>query len=73
MNYRQTTNISHILEGNKIIDHPDEVGASPVSAAPIFILNLTPGFSGLGRDNCKTRRESFKFGDLVHLILEVLW
>ena len=26
----------------------------------IFILDLTPGFSGLGRDNCKTRRETFK-------------
>ena len=24
----------------------------------IFILNLTPGFNGLGKDNCKTRWES---------------
>ena len=37
----------------------------------IFILNLTSGFSGLDKDNCKMRRETFKFGDLVHLILEV--
>ena len=34
--------------------------------------NLTPGFNGSGKDNCKTRRDSFKFGDLVNLILEIL-
>ena len=38
----------------------------------IFILDLTPGFIGLGKDNCKTRRESFKFGYLMRLILEIL-
>ena len=37
----------------------------------IFILDLTPGSNGLGRDNCKTRRESFKFWGLVRLSLEV--
>ena len=25
----------------------------------IFILDLTPGFNGLGKENCKTRRETF--------------
>ena len=38
----------------------------------IIILDLTPGFNGLGKDNCKTRRESLKFCDLVWLILEIL-
>ena len=38
----------------------------------IFILNLTPGFNGLGKDNYKMRREAFKFWDLVCLILEIL-
>ena len=38
----------------------------------IFILNLTPGFNGLGKDNYKMRREAFKFWDLVRLILETL-
>ena len=38
----------------------------------IFILDLTPGFNGWGKDDCKTRRKSFKFGDLVRLILEIL-
>ena len=27
----------------------------------LFILDLIPGFNGLGKDNCKTRRESFKY------------
>ena len=38
----------------------------------IFILDLTPGFIGLDNDNCTTRRETFNFGDLVQLILEIL-
>ena len=38
----------------------------------IFILNLTPGFNGLGKDNYKMRREAFKFWDLVRLILGTL-
>ena len=33
-NYCKTSNISHTLEGNKIVDHSDVVGASPVGAAP---------------------------------------
>ena len=38
----------------------------------IFILNLTPGFNRLGKDNYKMRREAFQFSDLVRLILETL-
>ena len=38
----------------------------------IFILYLTPGFNRLGKDKWKTRRGSFKFCDLVRLILEIL-
>ena len=72
--YRQVSNISHTLAGNEIFYHSDVVGASPVDAAPttFFILVLTPGFNRLGKDKCKTRRESFKFWDLVRLILETL-
>ena len=32
--YRQVSNISHTLAANKIVDHSDVVGASPVGAAP---------------------------------------
>ena len=70
--YHQTSNISHTLVENKIVDHSDVVGASPVGCSNYtFILDLTPGFNGLGKDNCKTRWETFQFWDLVQLILEV--
>ena len=51
-----SSNINRILVGNKIADHSHMVVASP----GIFILDLTPGLNGLGRDNYKTRREIFK-------------
>ena len=36
--YRQTSHISHILVGNKIVDHSDIVGASPVAAGSVNSL-----------------------------------
>ena len=33
-NYHQTSNIRHTLVSNKIVDHSDVVGASPVGTAP---------------------------------------
>ena len=38
----------------------------------IFILHLTLGLNMLGKDNCKPRRETFRFWDLVRVILEIL-
>ena len=35
-------------------------------------LHLTRGFNILHIDNCKPRRETFKFWNLLHLILEIL-
>ena len=32
--YREVSNIRRILLANKIVDHSDVVGASPVGAAP---------------------------------------
>ena len=32
--YRETTNARRTLVGNKLVDHSDVVGASPVGAAP---------------------------------------
>ena len=66
--YRQTCNISRTLVGNKIVDHSD---ACRRCSNCIFIHDLTLGFNGLGKDNFKSRRETFKFWDLVLLILEV--
>ena len=37
----------------------------------IFILYSTPGFNRLGKDKCKARWISFRFWDLVRLILEI--
>ena len=50
--YRKTSNISRTLVGNKIVDHPDVVGASPVGAVP-----TTSSFSTwhlASRDSSKT-------------------
>ena len=33
-NYSQTSNKSHTLVGNKLVDHSDVVGASPVGTVP---------------------------------------
>ena len=52
--YRKISNISGTLVGNKIV----------------FILDLTSGFKGFGKDSRNTARESFKHWDLVRLILE---
>ena len=40
-NYCKTSNISHTLVGNKIVDNSDVVGASPDSAAPTTSSFLT--------------------------------
>ena len=68
--YRQVSNIIRILVGNDIFYHSDVVGASPVGAAPTTSPFSTENFNIA--DNCKTRRETFKFWDLVRLILEIL-
>ena len=63
--YRKFSNIRRTLVGNKIVDHSDVVGASPVGAAP-----TTSSFSTwhlASRDSrktaAKTVRESFKCWD----------
>ena len=38
----------------------------------IFILDLTSGFNGWGKNNYMMRQETSKFGDLVHILLEIL-
>ena len=43
MMYRQASYIRRTLSGNKLVDHLDVVGASPVGY--IFIHDLTPGFN----------------------------
>ena len=69
--YRQTSCKSRTFVGDKIVDHSDIVGASPVDAALTTPRLNILDFNGLGKDNCKTRQESLKFWDLVRLILDV--
>ena len=76
--YRPTSYLSRTLPGNNIIDCSDVVKASPVyhyasrrCSNYISILDLPLGFNGLGKDSCETWRETFKFWNLVRLILEV--
>ena len=66
--YRQTYKMT--LLGNKIVYHSDVVWSIACRRCSnyIFILDLTPSFGGLGKVNCKTRCEAFKFWDLVPLI-----
>ena len=66
--YRQTSNVRRTFEGNRIVYYSDVVGVSPICA---FILDITSGFNKLGIDNCKTRWETTKFWNLVHLILDI--
>ena len=53
--------LNRALVGNKILDHWDVVGASPVGAAPITSSFSTHGFNELGKGNYVTKRETFKF------------
>ena len=77
--YRQISNISRTGLGNDIVDHSDVVFvffwriACRRCSNNIFMLDLTPGFNGLGKSNCKTWRETSSFWELVRLILKVRW
>ena len=68
--YRQTSHTSGTLIGDKTVDHFWSIACRRCSSY-IFILYVTHGFNGLGKDNWKTRRETFNFGNLVQLILKV--
>ena len=48
------------------------VGLDWLGYNSIFILHWTLGFNILCEDNCKPSRETFKFWDLVRLVLESL-
>ena len=54
--YRQTSNIWYTLVGNKIVDHSDVVGASPVGSAPTTSSFLTSHLVSMDLAN-KTARQ----------------
>ena len=55
--YCQTSNIIHILVCNKIVDHSDVVGASPVGAAPTTSSFLTPHLASMVWAKSTARQE----------------
>ena len=61
LDYRQASNISPALVGNKIIDHSDVVGASPVVATSSF---STQHLASIDWAKTTTRRDEkhLKFG-----------
>ena len=64
-NYRQTSNISHTLAGNKTVDHTDVVGALPVGAAPTTSSFSTKHLVSMDWAETTARRNE------NHLILEI--
>ena len=70
--YRKTSNTRCTLVGNKIVNHSRYSYSIACRRCSnyIFILDLTSGFKGFGKDSRKTVQESFKCWDLVRLILE---
>ena len=59
--YRQTSNIRRALVDNFLSLRCSWSISSRHCSSYIFVLDLTPGFNGLGKNICKTRRGSFKF------------
>ena len=55
--YRQVSNISRTLVGNKIVNHSDVVGASPVGAAPTTSSFSTEHLASLDRATVTARRD----------------
>ena len=55
--YRKTSNIRRTWEGNKIVDHSDVVGASPVGAAPTTSSFSTDHLSSMDWAKTTVRRD----------------
>ena len=73
-NYRQTSNIKSILVDNKLDDHSDVAGASPVGAAPTTSSFWTQDLAPMEWVKANARRDKnhSKSCDLVRLILDIL-
>ena len=62
LGYRQISDIRRALVDNKIVYHLDVFVDWRRCSNYIFILELSRGFNRSLKDNCETRRETFKFG-----------
>ena len=74
--YCQTSDKRHTLIGNKIVDQLECSWSIAYRRCSnyIFILDLTCGFNGLGKDNCKMRQKNIKFGvAYIRGLMVVMW
>ena len=73
--YRQTSSIKRTLVSKKNCWSLRCSWSIACRRCPnyIFILDLITGFNGLGKGNCKMRRELSNFCDLLRRILEIRW
>ena len=71
--YRQTSNISHTLVGNKIAHHSDVVGASPVGPAPTKSSFSTQYLASMDYAKTTARRDDKHLNFGIWHILEVWW
>ena len=60
--YSQASDIRHTLVGNKIVDHSDVVGASPVGAAPTTSSFSAYHLASLDWEKTSTRRDEKHLG-----------
>ena len=69
INYRETSNISRTLIGNKIINHSDVVGASPVGAATTTSPFSTQQLSSMYCTKTTARRDEkhLSFGSATYI------
>ena len=67
--YRQVSNISRTLVGNKIVDHSDVVGASPVGAAPTTSSFSTEHLASLDWAKTTARRGEEQLSLVIWCVL----
>ena len=69
IDYSQISNISHTLVGNKIVDHSDVVGASPIGTAPATSSISTKNLASMGWAKTTARQDKthLSFGIWCHL------
>ena len=72
--YRQTSNLSRTLIGNKIVHHSDVAGASPVGAAPTTSSFSIEDLASMDWVKSTARRDEkyLSFGIWCGFIMEIL-
>ena len=63
--YRKVSNIRRTLAGNKIVDHSDVVGASPVGAAPTTSSFSTEHLASMDGAKTTARRDEKHFSLVI--------